>query len=56
MFANYEEAPEYANELYIKHIRKLYPNMTDEEFEEMFNNFKKEMTRQSEKPDASLRN
>ena len=58
MFNNYKEASEYANELYIKHIRKVYPNMTDEEFNVKFNNFKQEMLRQAKKSqerDASLR-
>jgi hypothetical protein len=64
MFNNYKEVENspasraYADELYISNIRKLYPNMTEEEFNEMFNNFKQEMARQAEKSqerDASLR-
>jgi hypothetical protein len=67
MFNNYKEVENspassasraYADELYISNIRKLYPNMTEEEFNEMFNNFKQEMLRQAEKSkerDASLR-
>jgi hypothetical protein len=49
MFNNYKEVENYADELYISNIRKLYPNMTEEEFNEMFNNFKQEMARQAEK-------
>jgi hypothetical protein len=58
MFNNYNEASEYADDAYISQIRKLYPNITEQEFNEMFDNFKKEMIRQAEKSqerDASLR-
>jgi hypothetical protein len=58
MFINYNEASEYADEAYITHIRKLYPNISENEINDMFNNFKQEMARQAEKSqerDASLR-
>ena len=51
MFGNYEEVEEsYADKLYISNIRKLYPNMTEKEFNEMFENFKQEMKKQQGKP------
>jgi hypothetical protein len=58
MFNNYNEASDayaYADEAYISQIRKLYPNMSPEEIEDKYNNFKQEMSRQAGKRDASLR-
>jgi hypothetical protein len=55
MFINYKESPEYANNAYINHIKKLYPNITEKELDEMFEGFKKDMEKQSERSDASLR-
>jgi len=58
MFNNYKEASETADEAYKIHIRKLYPNMSLEEMNDMFDLFKKEIARQAEKSkerDASLR-
>jgi hypothetical protein len=58
MFNNYKEASETADEAYKTHIRKLYPNMSLEEMNDMFDVFKREMARQAEKSkewDASLR-
>lgn len=55
MFNNYNEASEYADDAYISQIRKLYPNMMENEIEDKYNNFKQEMSRQAEKRDASLR-
>jgi hypothetical protein len=55
MFNNYNEASEYADDAYISQIRKLYPNMSPEEIEDKYNNFKQEMSRQAGKRDASLR-
>jgi hypothetical protein len=53
MFINYKESPEYVNNAYINHIKKLYPNITEQEFNVMFDEFKKEM--EIERLDASLR-
>lgn len=58
MFNNYKEASDTADKAYINHIRKLYPNISENEINDMFNNFKQEMARQAEKSqerDASLR-
>ena len=55
MFNNYKEASDTADKAYINHIRKLYPNISENEINDMFNNFKQEMARQAEKRDASLR-
>ena len=56
MFINYNEEPTYSNEAYKTHILKLHPNILEEDFNEMFDNFKKEMIRQAGKRDASMRN
>jgi len=40
------ETQNYADKLYINNLKKLYPNITEKELDEMFNDFKVDMAKQ----------
>ena len=35
-----------ADELYLSNLKKVYPNITEKELDDMFNNFKQEVEKQ----------